>query len=266
PQVPLVFLSLPKSDYIAPHYAIEEWYIKRHVSTFLTRDAYTAENFQKKNTPALFLGNPIVDDLQPTSLLSLSQNKPVLGLLPGSREEAYQNFARMLFVVEEVNKQYPCHVVAALPPTLTDERLSSFAQKEGWLYGVSQPFPILQKENTHILLTRGIFAEVLHKSTVILGLAGTANEQAAALGKPVVAFKGSGPQTTIRRFREQHRLLGDALCLREDYPEGVIEEILFLFQNPEEREKRGAIGQQHMGPAGGSKSIASYIYKTYLQK
>lgn len=266
PGVPIVFLSLPKSDYIAPHYAIEEWYITRQASTFLTRDAYTAENLQKKGIPALFLGNPIVDELEPTSVLSLSQDRPILGLLPGSREEAYQNFALMLPVVEEVHYRCPCDVVAALPGTLTDERLSFLAQKKGWSYKKSSPFPFLEKNSIRILLTRGIFAEVLHLSTVILGLAGTANEQAAALGKPIVAFKGAGPQTTLRRFREQHRLLGDALCLRKDYPQGVVEEILSLFQNAPERERRGMIGQQHMGPSGGSKAIASYLFQKYLQE
>lgn len=266
PGVPLVFISLPKSDYIAPHYLLEEWYIVRQASTFLTRDEYTAKNLQKKHIPAMFLGNPIVDDLEPTSTLHLSSDKPVLGLLPGSREEAYANFLKMLPVVEEVVRLYSCSIVAALPSTLSDERLSFYARKQGWHYHNASPFPLLQKEKITIILSRGIFAEVLHSSTVILGLAGTANEQAAALGKPIVAFRGSGPQTTSRRFREQQRLLGDVLSFQANYPQGVVREILFLFSNPEERKRRGLIGQQRMGKPGASKAIASYIFENYLKK
>ncbi|MCX7882967.1 MAG: lipid-A-disaccharide synthase-related protein [Brevinematales bacterium] len=264
PGVPLVFLSLPKSDYIAPHYPIEEWYIVKHTSTFLTRDAYTATNLQKKHIPALFLGNPIVDELEPSSVLSFSPEKPILGLLPGSRKEAYQNFVLMLPIVEEVFRQHPCHVVAALPPTLTDDHLATHAYPHGWNLHTSSPFSFLQKGDTRILLSRGVFAEVLHKSTVILGLAGTANEQAAALGKPVVTFRGVGPQTTERRFREQEKLLGGAVTYCRHYPSDVIREILWLFSNPEERTRRGAKGKEHMGPAGGARNIATYLIEHYL--
>ncbi|URA10389.1 lipid-A-disaccharide synthase-related protein [Thermospira aquatica] len=264
PHVPTVFLSLPKSNYIQPHYAIEEWYILRHTEAFLTRDAYTASCLQKKGIAALFLGNPIMDELEPTSVLDLSSEKPVLALLPGSREEAYENFLMMLPVVEGVYRTSPCHVVTALPTTLTDEKIALLASLQGWEYQRGDSFPLLRKGECTILLTRGVFAEVLHRATVVLGLAGTANEQAAGLGKPVVAFKGSGPQTTARRFREQHRLLGDALTFCPDYPEGVVKEIVFLFNHEEERLRRGAIGKEHMGEAGGARSIATYLFQHFL--
>ncbi len=264
PQVPTVFLSLPKSNYIQPHYGIEEWYILRHTEAFLTRDAYTASCLQQKGIPALFLGNPIMDDLKPTSVLSLSQKRPVLALLPGSREEAYENFLMMLPVVESVYHTTPCDVVAALPATLTDEKIASMAAVKGWKYQREIPFPLLQKGECGVVLTRGIFAEVIHRATVVLGLAGTANEQAAGLGKPVVAFPGSGPQTTARRFREQHRLLGDALAFCPDYPQGVVKEVLCLFADENERLRRGAVGREHMGEPGGAKAIAEYLFERFL--
>jgi len=266
PHTPLVFLSLPKSDYIAPHYAIELWYITRHASHFLTRDAYTAANLQQKGIPALFLGNPIMDDLDPVPTPFVPSEKPVVGLLPGSREEAYANFALMLPIIEAVDQNIPCTFIAALPSTLTDERLALVARQYGWEYRARSPFPLLSRGSTSVVLSRGIFASVLHLSTVVLGLAGTANEQAAGLGKPVVAFRGRGPQTTARRFREQQRLLGDALSFQPDYPDGVIREILFLLQNPEERSRRGGIGQTHMGSPGGSRAIASLIASHYLEE
>lgn len=265
PLTPTIFLSLPKSDYIQPHYRIEEWYITKNTSSFLTRDAYTARNLQQKGIHALFLGNPIVDELEPTNILKLSPQQPVLALLPGSREEAYKNFVKMLPIVETIGKKRPCHVVAALPSTLTDANIAKDTQKLRWEYIASTPFPLLAKENITIFLTRGIFAEVLHKATVVLGLAGTANEQAAALGKPIIAFRGTGPQTTEARFKEQGKLLGKALTYCRHYPEEVVHEILFLLDHPEERALRGAVGQERMGNAGGSKAIARYILEHYLQ-
>lgn len=262
---PTIFLSLPKSDYIEPHYAIEEWYCKHHADEMLTRDKITAEHLARDGVQARFLGNPLMDELEcTTSLLPWGENDLVLALLPGSREEAYDNLVMMLDVVREVWKKKSCHVVVAFPSTLSDERMKEKASPHGWRYREATPFPVLEYEGREVVLSRGIFPEVLHKATVVLGLAGTANEQAAGLGKPVVAFQGTGPQTTHKRFVEQGKLLGDALAYCR-YPDEVVGEILFLFDHPEERKKRGLVGKEHMGASGGSKAIAEYLFHKYLK-
>ena len=52
------------------------------------------------------------------------------------------------------------------------------------------------------------FKTIINKADVVIGLAGTANEQAAFLGKPVLCFPGFGPQSTAQRFEEQQKLMG----------------------------------------------------------
>ncbi len=104
---------------------------------------------------------------------------------------------------------------------------------------------------------------MISESEIVIGLAGTANEQAAGLGKPVVSFTGYGPQTTLRRMKDQARLLGSAVKFVSDFPNGVVTEISFLLSNPEERIRRGKAGSLRMGPPGGARNIANLLVKHF---
>jgi uncharacterized protein (TIGR03492 family) len=265
-KIPIIFLSLPKSDYIEPHYPIEEWYIRRSCDALLTRDAFTAENFKRKGLQVNFLGNPIVDELDPVPTDFLWEpGIPTVGILPGSREEAYHNLFSIAGVALRVSQARKTRFLAALPSTLAEEEIAGKAVENGWQIR-KEYFTILSRENCDIVLTRGIFPNVLHWSDVVIGLAGTANEQAAALGKPVVAFTGTGPQTTRKRIEEQNRLLGEALCFAKEGPEEAAETVIRLLDQPEERTRRGSAGIERMGQPGASQAIARYLYDHYMRR
>ena len=51
------------------------------------------------------------------------------------------------------------------------------------------------------------FGDFLDLSDKVIGLAGTANEQAIHAGIPVFSFVGTGPQSSKKRFLEQQQLL-----------------------------------------------------------
>ncbi len=261
-KTPILFLAPAKSDYIEPHYKIEEWFIRRNVDTMLTHDAFTANNLKSKGLNALFLGNPMMDELeaQPSSL-KIKKGKPVVGLLPGSREEAYDNFMKILEIAELISEKKSASFLAALPSTLADEKIGIKAFRNGWDFLETKPFPILKKEKAEVILSRGIFPNVLEASDVIIGLAGTANEQAAGLGRPIVSFVGTGPQTTFQRIAEQERLLGEALKFIQGSPADIAEEVIYLLDHPKERERRGKAGIERMGPSGGAMRIAEFIMK-----
>ena len=55
------------------------------------------------------------------------------------------------------------------------------------------------------------FADILEQSTVVVGMAGTAIEQAVGLGKAVVQIPGNGPQFTYAFAEAQSRLLGSSV-------------------------------------------------------
>jgi uncharacterized protein (TIGR03492 family) len=117
----------------------------------------------------------------------------------------------------------------------------------------------LRRGPTTVLLTRD-FGAALEAATIAVGLAGTANEQTAGLGKPVVAFPGPGVQYTRRFMALQRRLLGDALVATESGAEAAVA-VLRLLKDPGERQRRGQTGRQRMGSGGAVERIAQEILK-----
>jgi uncharacterized protein (TIGR03492 family) len=89
-------------------------------------------------------------------------------------------------------------------------------------------------------------------------MAGGANEHAAGLGKPVVAFPGTGPQFTPRFLREQQRLVGEALVAAADWREAA-GHVARLLSDPTERARRGRAGLDRLGGSGASATIAARL-------
>ena len=252
-----VFLALAKSDHMNPHSALEERIIRRFASRVLTRDAYTAEQLCAKGIDARFLGNPIMDGIGDPGP-EKPYDPPVIGLLPGSRDEADHNFRRILKVIDLLDR--PARYLCALSPVLDIQGMAASAHADGWTL---DPDNFLCKGNKAVLMSKKVFENVLHDSTVVIGMAGTANEQAAGMGRPVVSFVGAGAQTTPSRMIDQERLLGGAAAYISDYPEGVAREIAYLLDHPAERAKRGAIGRERMGSPGGAKKIAEFLFDEF---
>lgn len=267
--VPYVFIDLPKSDYIEPHFAVEKRYMKRVCGVVFFRDELTAANMKIDGVPAEYFGNSLMDGLEDSGTgVAFDSKKPLIAFLPGSRDEAYPNFMKILDVVEHLAEMPDVQFAAALPGTLTDERIAELAAPKGWNYTSGStsglPFGTIQNGAARIVLTRGAFSGIVKASTLVIGLAGTANEQAAGLGKTVVAFKGSGPQTTRRRFAEQGRLLGEALRYVEGDSYDAASEVIRLLESPNELLRRGAEGMKRMGAPGASKRIADYLFDRYV--
>src|SRR5690625_6782138 len=77
-------------------------------------------------------------------------------------------------------------------------------------------------------LYRGRFAEILHASRVVIGMTGTATEQAAGLGIPVLTCPGHGLQFSEKFVAIQKRLLGDAIWVEKAEPEAMKRALLRL--------------------------------------
>jgi len=118
------FLAPCKSDYIAPHLGIEVSIMKKVTNTVFTHDERTAESLKNKGVNAVFLGNPMMDGLEKENVFRAPDNKIVIGVLPGSREEAYGNLERILRVGERI-KAYKKDVILpiAVSPTLDWDRV-----------------------------------------------------------------------------------------------------------------------------------------------
>lgn len=258
---PILFLAPAKSDYQNPHYKIEKWLIRRFgVKQMFTHDEYTAKNLRKSGISAVFTGNPMVDELIAESNFNPPNNSKIIGILPGSRPEAYKNFLKILKIVELLSREEKDLIFAvAIPDTIELNRLITLSKTIDWVSTKENNINTLIKNDSKVFLCHNSFVDILTHSDIIIGLAGTANEQAAYFGKPIVAFIGAGAQTSKVRMKNQENLLGGCLKVIETFPDDAVKETLFLLRNPSEITKRGEIGKFRMGPPGGAEKIAHFI-------
>ena len=112
-------------------------------------------------------------------------------------------------------------------------------------------------------MVQGAFGDLLHRSDIAVGLAGTANEQAAGLGKPVVTFVGEGTQFTAKFAKDQKRLLGDAVSLVARDPDVVARELLRILSDRTVYDHMAQAGRERMGEPGGALKMARRIVELF---
>ena len=263
--VPMVFIPTAKSDYIQAHFKIEKKYIKKYARISFPRDQITAADFSAYGINAQYHGNLMQDllDLKTPTILS---KEPVVALLPGSREESYGNLEMILSLLPNIKT--PIHWAFVQAGSLKKETVNEVFLHKGWkCTNLDADIPIWGKNSQKVYCYPSTMFDTVALSCIFgISLAGTAGEQIAGLGKPIIGFKGTGPQSTNRRMEDNVKLLGKSFIYIESYPRGVITEIEKLISNSEERDRLGAIGIAHMGKAGGTSSIAQYIVNNLLSK
>lgn len=256
---PIVFLAGPKSEYIAPHSRLELWLIRRLACEVLTRDEVTAQALARRGIPAAYLGFWMVEAMTfSDETFGLAMDRPVVTVLAGSRPPAFQNVVPLLRSVELAASflaSPPPAVIVAWSPDLSAARLRETVTASGGIWTGDWRFRFGRVDVT---VTMHHYPDALRRAAVVVGMAGGANEQAAGLGKPIVAFPGTGPQYTPRFLDEQRRLLGDALVATSDWQAGA-HALARLLDDREERERRGRAGVERLGGAGVTAAIAQRL-------
>lgn len=279
---PLAFVPTAKSDYIRSHLAVEKHLMRKHCQIVLARDELTAANLRQSQIPAHYVGNLMMDAIFPSAytLPGISPDEKVIGILPGSREEAYTNLPLLCIAIDEIARKRPDMVFAmALAGNLSLDKTTVILNQDGWQMAHAQS-PMgtdgsnggvckrskgarwLVKGKTRLLVVQGRFGDVLASSCLCLGMAGTANEQAAGLGRPVVAFPGWGSQFTAKFLRAQKRLLGDALEAARD-PKVAGQVVLEILADPTKYEMMATCGRERMGHPGGAKRMADKLIRLW---
>jgi uncharacterized protein (TIGR03492 family) len=276
----VIFLS-GYSSYYEEHLRLSPilWHFlqsKQCIKVF-TRDAFTASDLNQQGlTKAECVGMPVMDCLKPKGKdLYLLSGVPVITLLPGSRlPEASNNFCLQLQLVRKIAQEmYPMPVqfIAALVPSLMLE-IPALASAQNWQYQdnsfkFTETIPGGKNEFTVEVRCYGdAFADILQQSNLVIGMTGTAVEQAVGLGKPVIAIPGNGPAFTYRFAEAQMRLLGKA-SLQVIGTKPATPEILQLAAQKvketlqDSNYLQGCVqnGIQRMGTAGASARIAHYL-------
>ena len=227
--VPIVFAWLCRKKFFvylvaySSHYEGKlrlPWPLKQILSSnrlqnLYTRDFLTSKDLAKQlNRKVCFYGNPFMG-----SFLNRDKQfkKSVFNiiLLPGSRmPELINNLYLIINVLEDLAKyRYFENIefnVAMINSCSPDKIISIFSSYK-WVLNknkISNEFLVMQYKFITVNFRWNSFEESLLTSDLVLGMAGTATEQAVGLNKPVIQIEGAGPQFTKLFADAQRRLLG----------------------------------------------------------
>ena len=245
------------------------------IKAIWSRDSLTANDLSRQlNRAVVFLGNPFLDVVSADTSESLPLPALQLALVPGSRlPEAARNLALMLRVLallpEEWARSQPLRLRAALVAELDSSCVAKLAGPLGWRLEATDR---LVRGPLVVELGWGQFGEILASSQLVLGMAGTAAEQAVGLGKPVLQLVGGGPQFTAGFAEAQRRLLGPGvrcapgssgsaatLAATAQLAQELLEQQGDPKQGPALRQSLAAIGLERIGAPGGSEAVAAAI-------
>ena len=281
---PIIFLPTAKSDYakgLKGHYGIEKWLIKRSCQLVLARDELTTSSLQDFGVRATYAGNVMMDCLRITGEdFGTEKDGYVVGILPGSKRDAYGNFSIILDAVISIEKRASftgrVHFLLALPASLSLEKLRSVASRaRKWKITEAMPSRqesgliayLVSPQGPIIKIISGKFGDLLNRSQVIIGLSGMGNEQAVGLGKPVVSFPGRGPQVTEKFLRIQRTLLGGAIYIVDRNGEAVADKVCsLLLKSPRQLREIVKMGKERMGGFGAAERVAKLIKKEILTR
>ncbi|MEB3343129.1 lipid-A-disaccharide synthase-related protein [Okeania sp.] len=240
------------------------------------RDTFTAKDLNQQGIKkAEFVGTPVMDNLTSTGKnLLLKPKLFTIAILPGSRlPEAGKNLCLLLKLVREIVKvmgENVCQFRATIVPILMSE-LEAISTSEGWEYQGNKLIFSTKEFSIEVICYEDAFADILQYSNLVIGMAGTAIEQAVGLGKPVITIPGNGPSFTYRFAEAQTRLLGSSVQVIGKQPANSLilqeaaQKVKEVLADQEYLEACIQNGLERMGKPGGSEKIANYIVQ-YLSK
>ncbi|MFO7815440.1 MAG: lipid-A-disaccharide synthase-related protein [Halanaerobiales bacterium] len=254
----IIFIPTAKSEYIDGHYKIEKYLMKKYANLVLPRDQKTTDDLVSNGINAEFNGNLMMDCFEINDIdFDVDPESIKIGILPGSREEAYDNMLDFIKVIEELEKlkKGRYDFLVAVADNFSIDQLKNKVQKVNWKFkekdGKNVKLQILSPSGmSKINIIYNGFGDVLKQAELFMGMAGTANEQAVGLGKPVVTFPGTGAQFDYEFAANQKRLLGDGVKFVDRNFVNIAYSIIELLEDKEEYKKRSEIGKKRMGERG----------------
>lgn len=232
-----IYVDAYKSGYDNRYSGLEKWLVERTCDLVLTRDAILAKQLRN----ARFAGNIIMDTLATGAFNAASKRKHprAIAILPGSRESMRENFEVQAAALK-------------LVPNIADiDLFMAVARPED-----ANAFADLAKP-LGIHTASGSLGAILTATDIVLGQAGTANLQALGLGKPVVSFFAEN--TTDKRRRQNNAFAGDSRIFTERSPQALADAMTRLLMDDADRNRRGAIGKERMGPPGAIDAIVAEL-------
>lgn len=264
---PVIFIGTAKSDYFYPYSAMEKTVFKRYCTIIYPRDEITAESLRNSGINAQWVGNAMMDSLAYTGdRFNIPEDTRIITLLPGSRDFAYNDFPVILKAAEIIHKNLEDKpaFTAALADSIDLHRLGESAARVSFsLAHYDNKEGVIGKYSRNaveVSALRNRFADAIKNACLVIGQAGTGNEQAVGLGKPVISFDSEGKEKLGWYRLRQKGLLGDSILITPRDSEEIAQAALSLLQNKDKYEAMASIGRERMGPPGGAKKMAEGIF------
>lgn len=268
----VIFIGTAKSDYFVAYSPVEKAVFRRFCRMIFPRDEPTARTLCSSGLPAQWVGNAMMDGITVTGdRFGIPQDRTVITLLPGSRDFAYGDFPLMLEAAEMTAREWqdPLAFVSALAPSIGLDHLEKCAAGAGFTMKRNElkegVVATLCKDGVEVLLLRGRFGDSIHLGHIVVGQAGTGNEQAAGLGKPAIGFDSEGRKRPGWYRARQKGLLGDSLAVVERDARAVKNKVVELLGSPGEYRRMSQAGLERLGPPGGAAKMAGYISRQVME-
>jgi len=278
------FIGTPKSDHTwssGPGWDLSDFYLKLKGSEWdpwemflmksprcknlIMRDEITANNLNRKNIGAKYLGNPMMDFVTTKNekISNIIAFKRII-LLVGSRyPEAFKNLDNFLECLQDFN--LPNDLVILLPLSINANviKIQSYLIKYGFLKQSKVEFlidedSVWKKKDQYVVIGKGKFNCWANMAEVGLSNAGTATEQIAGLGIPSLSIPGPGPQFTKSFAKRQSRLLGGSVVVCNN-KKILLKRLSLLLKGKVDSLEQAKIGKERMGESGASKKIVDSI-------
>ncbi len=263
---PVIMVGTAKSDYFYHYNWTERKVMRMSCARVFTRDELTAGSLRKYSIDAQWVGNAMMDSLTVTGIdFGLDSGYPVVAVLPGSRKDAYNDIAVILESVEKLSQLMEGKVsfVMAVADSIPVPSLFQDAEKDGWTLKEGNMAQgvlyILFRDSLSMAISQGMFGDVLDRARMVIGQAGTGNEQAVGMGKPVVTFESSGKKSLGWYRMRQKGLLGDSISVVDKDGGRIAQEVFSILSDEDRYGQMRQIGQERMGPPGAADRMASCI-------
>ena len=281
-RLPFLFVGCAKSAYYRYGYtAWEKALLRRFCLLAFPRDRPTAGVLARAGVRVRCAGIPMMDDLAPSGRgFGAAPDTALLGLLPGSRHDDLENAATLLSVTAEAAGimgpgRKVMGLVAAHPgfdlPAFRSMMARPGPKSGGWEAGLADEKPggaglffVHRSSGALALVVKRRFADVLHASHVVVGLAGTANEQAVGLGKPLVTFPTPG-HFGKNYVRMKMELFGEAAVAVPPRPCDAARAVVEILNDPALSRRMGETGRGRMGGPGASDAVAAALLSNLLR-
>ncbi len=266
-------LGIPVIYYVAPPiWAWPDWRMKRmarKVSKIITVFPFELEAYKKTGADVVWVGHPLLDIAWPSmnreeacQKFGLDSFRPIVGLLPGSREHEINKFLPLMLLAAGTLKEKIREIQYLLPIAS-----SSFEKR------ITE---IVEKSGLRVKIIKDSIYDVMNIATLLITASGTATLEAACLGTPmVIIYKAHITSYLLAQvlLNVSHVGLPNILADKRIVPEllhfkatkeNIVRVVLDLLTNPDKLNRmRGELGKvvKKLGSPGAIERAAQVVLK-----